>query len=231
MSSTELVVPAPPPATVAVRGTAARYPVSRIFCVGRNYAAHAREMGGDPSREAPFFFGKSPRSLLASGGVLPYPPGTRDLHHEIELVVALGGPAFQVDAAAAAEAIYGYAVGLDMTRRDLQAAAKQSGRPWLLGKDGEGLAVLSEVVPAALIGHPTAGRVHLEVNGEVRQDADLADLIWSVPEVLAHLSRFYHLEAGDIVYTGTPAGVSAVVPGDHLVGGVEGVGRIELRIG
>ena len=226
----DLVVPAPPPASVAVRGTDARYPVSRIFCVGRNYAAHTREMGGDPTREAPFFFGKSPRSLIASGDILEYPPGTQDLHHEVELVVALGAPAFQVSPDQATAAIYGYAVGLDMTRRDLQAVAKAKGRPWLLGKDGEGLAVLSEVVPAAECGHPAAGRVHLAVNGQVRQEADLGDMIWSVPEVIAHLSQYYRLGPGDLVYTGTPSGVSAVQRGDHLLGGIEGVGIIALLI-
>lgn len=227
----DLVLPAPPAATLAVRGTAARYPVARIFCVGRNYAAHAREMGGDPTREAPFFFGKSPRSLIPSGDILPYPPGTRDLHHEVELVVAMGGPAHQIEASEAEAAIYGYAVGLDMTRRDLQAAAKAKGRPWLLGKDGEGLAVSSEIVPADVCGHPTAGRIHLAVNGHIRQEGDLSELIWSVPEIIAHLSRYYRLDVGDLIYTGTPSGVGPVVQGDHLLGGIEGVGIIALRIG
>jgi len=218
-------------ASVAVRGSSARYAVSRIFCVGRNYAAHAREMGSDPDREPPFYFCKPASALLAAGGTAPYAPGTRNLHHEIELVIALGAPVFRATPAQAQAAIWAYAVGLDMTRRDLQNEAKAAGRPWDLGKAFEHSAVISELVPAAAIGHPAAGAITLAVNGVEKQRGDLADMIWSVAEIVANLSHYYHLGAGDLIYTGTPEGVGPVLPGDQLQGAIAGVATLALTIG
>lgn len=223
-----------PPATVAslpVRGSAQRYAVQRIFCVARNYAAHAREMGYDPDREPPFYFSKNPAHLLAAGGTMAYPQGTQNCHYEMELVVALG-QAVPANATPeqAATAVWGYACGLDMTRRDLQAAARDSGKPWDFAKDFEQSAVLSELVPVSASGVLEAGRIALSVNGQVRQQGDLRDMIWRVPEIIANLSQYYHLQAGDLIYTGTPEGVGPVQPGDHLRGEIEGVGAIELTI-
>ena len=220
----------PAQASVAVRGTAARYAVSRIFCIGRNYAAHAREMGADPVRELPFFFTKSAAALAPSGAAVPYPPGTHELHHEIELVAAMGKHAFCVTPEQAADCVWGYACGLDMTRRDLQAAARAKGQPWSLAKDFENAAVISPLAPASDIGHPQAGRIHLSVNGQLRQQGDLADMIWRVPDILSRLSHYYHLQPGDLIYTGTPEGVGAVRAGDELAGGIDGVGDITLRM-
>lgn len=222
----------PPPATVSlpVTGQEARFPVNRIFCVGRNYAAHAAEMGSEVDREAPFYFTKSARAVLESGATLPYPPGTRDLHHEIELVVAIGAPAFRVAPAQAMAAAWGYGAGLDMTRRDLQARAKAQQRPWSLGKDFEGSAVLAALTPAAGFA-PAAQAIRLQVNGDPRQAARIDEMVWSVPELIADLSQYYHLVPGDIIMTGTPAGVGAVVAGDRLTGGVEGLAGVELRLG
>ncbi len=221
--------PAPLP-SVAVRGRSERYAVSRIFCVGRNYAAHAREMGFDPDREPPFYFNKTPCDLVASGATIPYPLGTQNFHYEMELVIALGKPAFRVSPQDAQDAVWGYACGLDMTRRDLQIKSREMGRPWDFGKDFENSAVIGELVPASETGPLQAGRIHLAVNGQVRQDADLADLIWSVPEVIANLSQYYHLQPGDLIYTGTPEGVGPVQPGDRITGGIDGLGVIELTI-
>ena len=226
----DLVIPAPVPPTVAVAGTAARFPVRRIWCVGRNYADHAREMGADPNREPPFFFAKPADAVVADGTEMPYPPATRDLHHEVELVVAVGRAARDLDPAAALDAVYGYAVGLDLTRRDLQGAAKAKGHPWDMGKGFDRSAPISAIRPAAAIGHVGSGTISLAVNGQVRQRGDLRDMVWSVPEVLAHLSRLVELAPGDLVFTGTPAGVGAVVPGDRLEAAVEGVGTLQVRI-
>lgn len=223
--------PPPPPALAAIRGTDTRFPVNRIFCVGRNYAAHAKEMGVQPDKEDPFYFTKSPGTLFASGQTLPYPPETENFHYEMELVVALDKPLFRGALPTVLDAVYGYACGLDMTRRDLQLHARDKGRPWDLGKDIEGGSVLAEIVPVAEIGHLETGTIALSVNGEVKQKADLSELINSVPEILVHLSRFYHLQPGDLIYTGTPAGVGPVVPGDQLEGSIEGVGTIALTIG
>lgn len=230
MSHTDYLFPPAPQAAVAIADTDMLYPVRRIFCVGRNYAAHAAEMGGVADKENPFYFTKTPSTLIASGATIPYPPGTGDYHHEIELVVAIGGPAFEVGADTALTAVYGYACGLDMTRRDLQSTFKAAGRPWDLAKDIEDGAVISPLRPAATIGHPTSGTVELSVNGAPRQRGDIADMINSVAEVIADLSRFYHLNAGDLIYTGTPSGVGAVVSGDDLTGHIDGVGDIRLTI-
>lgn len=207
-----------------------RIPIGRIFCVGRNYAAHAVEMGVEVDREAPFWFLKSAHALLA-GGALAYPPGTKDFQHEVELAVILGAGGASVPASGALSLVFGYAAGLDMTRRDLQQAARAAGRPWDTGKDFEGSAVVGPVSEAARIGHPQKGRIALAVNGEVRQRADISDLVWKVPELIAHLSTLYRLRPGDLLMTGTPAGVGPVVPGDRLVGEVAGVGEVSLAIG
>ena len=226
-----LVFAAPPPASVAVQGRAERYAVRRIFCVGRNYAAHAREMGGDPTREPPFYFNKTPAHLADSGATVPYALATASLHHEVELVVALGAPLLRATPAQAAAAVWGCACGLDMTRRDLQDAAKKAARPWDASKDFEGAAVIGALRPLDGAPLPARGAIWLDVNGARRQQGDLADQIWPEPEMLANLSTLYHLGAGDLVMTGTPAGVGAVQPGDVLAGGIDGVGSVALTIG
>ena len=213
-----------------VAGSGDSFPVRRIFCVGRNYEAHAREMGVAVDREAPFYFTKAAEHCVPSGSTVPYPPGTTSYHHELELVVVIGAPAFRVPPDRALACVFGYACGLDMTRRDLQAAAKEQRRPWDLGKDVEQSAVLSEIDPATVTGHPTAGLIELRVNGEIRQSADLSHLIHKVPDVIAHLSGYYHLQPGDLIYTGTPEGVGPVKPGDALQGSIERVGTIGLKI-
>ena len=228
---TELLFPTPPVVTAPVRGRSERIPVRRIFCVGRNYEAHAREMGVAVDREAPFYFTKSAEHCVPSGSTVPYPPGTNNYHYELELVAVMGVAAFRVSADQATKSVFGYACGLDMTRRDLQFAAREQRRPWDLGKDVEQSAVLSEIVSASDIGHPSAGRIELRVNGEVRQSADISQLIHKVAEVIAHLSTFYHLNPGDLIYTGTPEGVGPVNTGDRLEGMIEGVGTITLAIG
>ncbi|MGR3323021.1 MAG: fumarylacetoacetate hydrolase family protein [Pseudooceanicola sp.] len=220
----------PPVPDIPVRGEALGYPVRRIFCVGRNYAAHAAEMGNEVDREAPFYFTKSPAHLVLSGAELPYPPGTTDYHHEMEFVVALGAPVFRATPEQAKTAVYGYASGLDMTRRDRQGEAKDKRRPWDLGKDVEGAAVIGEIVKADEFGPVSAQRIHLDVNGETRQDATLAELIHDVPAIISHLSGFYHLGPGDVILTGTPAGVGAVQPGDVLTGAVEGTAPVRLAL-
>ena len=227
----QLVFAAPPVVTAPVLGRSDRVPIRRIFCVGRNYEAHAREMGVAVDREAPFYFTKAAAHYVPSGSTVPYPPGTSNYHYEMELVVVIGSSAFRVPAARALDSVFGYACGLDMTRRDLQSAAKEQRRPWDLGKDFEQSAVLSEIVPASEIGHPAAGRIELRVNGEPRQSGDISELIHKVPEVIAHLSTFYHLQPGDLIYTGTPEGVGPVTPGDALAGTIAGVGTIALTIG
>ena len=228
--SAYLFPPAPVP-TVSVKGETAAFPVRRIFCVGRNYAAHAAEMGVEVDREAPFYFTKSPHAVMASGNTLPYPPGTENFHYEMELVVALGAPAFRVDAAQAMAAVYAYGSGLDMTRRDLQLKAREKQRPWDLGKDFEGAAVLAPLTRAAMAAEPGPQRIWLTVNGTVKQDAHLSDLIHSVPEIIADLSQYYHLQPGDIIMTGTPAGVGPVQPGDVIEGGIDGLDPVALTIG
>ena len=223
-------VPAPAPVTLAVEGSGALFPVGRIFCIGRNYAEHAREMGHDPDREPPFFFMKPPTSIVPGGGEFPYPPGTEDVHHEMELVVALGSGGRDVAEADALSHVFGYAAGLDMTRRDLQGVAKRMGRPWEVGKAFDASAPCSAIRMAREIGHPNRGSVRLSVNGETRQDGDLEQMIWSVPETIAFLSTLFELAPGDLIMTGTPAGVGAVSKGDRLEGSVEGVGSLSVRV-
>ncbi|HVV94642.1 MAG TPA: fumarylacetoacetate hydrolase family protein [Hyphomicrobiales bacterium] len=228
-ASRYLFAPQPQPA-VPVDGTDRLYPVSRIFCVGRNYAEHAKEMGFEVDREAPFYFTKAASALVQSGATVPYPPGTSNYHYEMELVVAIGAPAFFVPAERAMEAVYGYASGLDMTRRDLQFGAREKGRPWDFGKAFEQSAVIGPLTPAADFGALGPQRLTLAVNGQRRQDALLSTMVWSVPELIAYLSRFYHLVPGDLIYTGTPAGVGAVIAGDQIVGAIDGLKPVELAI-
>lgn len=228
---TRTLFPLPAPALVPVNGEEAAFPVNRIFCVGRNYADHAREMGSEVDREAPFYFTKAPAHVVLSGATVPFPPGTADCHHEMEFVVALGAPAFRVSVEEAMAAVYGYAAGLDMTRRDLQAVAKDKRRPWDTGKDFENAAVIGPITRAAEFGTPGPQAITLRLNGEVRQASHLSEMVWSVPEIIAHLSTLYHLVPGDLIYTGTPAGVGAVQPGDRLVGEVAGLSPVELTYG
>ncbi len=211
-----------------VVGEGALYPVRRIFCVGRNYAKHAAEMGNEVDREAPFYFTKTPANAVRSGAELAYPPGTSDYHHEMEMVFALGAELFRAERKEAEAAVFGYGTGLDMTRRDVQAAAKEKRRPWDTGKDVEGAAVLSALTKGAM--DLKGRRIHLSVNGEIRQDASLDELIHDVPAILVHLSTLYHLGPGDIVMTGTPAGVGPVEAGDTLEGGVEGLEPVSLTL-
>jgi fumarylpyruvate hydrolase len=220
----------PPVISLGIEGEAARFPVHRIYCVGRNYAEHAREMGHDPNREPPFFFSKPADTLVIDGGDFPYPGQSQDVHHEIELVAALGSGGDNIAEADAMNHVFGYGVGLDMTRRDLQGEAKKMGRPWDTGKGFEHSAPCSNLKRASVIGHPTKGRIWLDVNGTVRQQGDLADLIWSIPEMIAYLSTLFTLRAGDLIMTGTPAGVAAVKRGDLLEGGVDGVGTIRTVV-
>lgn len=215
---------------VPVRGETKAYPVRRIFCVGRNYAAHAAEMGVEVDREAPFYFTKSAFMLQPSGTAIAYPPGTENFHYEMELVLALGKPVFKAGRDEAGKAIYGYACGLDMTRRDLQIAERTKQRPWDLGKDVEQSAVVAPITRAAEMGEIGPQRIYLELNGETRQDATLADMIWKVDEIVSHLSGFYHLGPGDLIMTGTPAGVGPVVAGDRINGGIDGLEDIEAAI-
>ncbi|MFT4621087.1 MAG: fumarylpyruvate hydrolase [Sulfitobacter sp.] len=228
--TTYLFPPAPQP-SLAIEGEDTSYPVHRIFCVGRNYVAHATEMGGEVDREAPWYFMKSAHALVLSGVTLPYPPGTSNFHHEMELVIALGAPAFQVSVDEAMDAVFGYAAGLDMTRRDLQQLGKDNRRPWDLGKDIEGGAVIGAVSRTQAMGAIGPQRIQLSVNGASRQDATLADMVWSVPEIIAHLSQFYHLQAGDLIMTGTPAGVGPVVAGDVIEGQIEGLAPVTHTLG
>lgn len=227
----DLLFPAPSVPTIAVNGERAGFPVHRIFCVGRNYAAHAAEMGNVPDYEAPFYFTKSPSHTVQSGAVIPYPLGTTNYHHEMELAVLIGAPAFRVDETEAMQSVYGYCCALDMTRRDLQAMSKEKRRPWDTAKDFEDSAIFAPATKRDEFGPIGAQRIALSVNGEIKQDASLAELIHSVPAVISDLSKYYHLNAGDVILTGTPAGVGAVNAGDHLSGEIDGLDPITLRLG
>jgi fumarylpyruvate hydrolase len=220
-----------PPAVTAVPvAGGGSFPVRRVFCVGRNYAEHAREMGHDPDREEPFFFTKPADALLIDGADMPYPSRTKDLHFEMELVVAIGTGGRDIPEAEALTHVYGYAAGLDMTRRDLQAAAKKAGRPWDMAKGFDLSGPIGAIVPASLAGHPAAGRIALSVNGAVRQSSDLSRQIWTVPETIAYLSGLVELKPGDLIFTGTPEGVGAANRGDVLEGEIAGVGTVRTRI-
>ena len=227
-----LLFPAPVPVLLPVQGSDAKFPVNRIFCVGRNYQAHAAEMGVtvDKTKQEPFYFMKDTRHVVMSGATVPYALRTQNLHYELELVVALDKPAFQITREQARECIYGYAVGLDMTRRDLQAKFKERGHPWDLAKNYEDAAIITALVPKAQAGDVEHAQITLKVDGDVKQDAQTSDLIWDIAEIIEHLSTYYHLQAGDLIYTGTPEGVGPVVAGNHLVGTVSGLPTIELTI-
>jgi len=227
----QFLFPPPPVPAVPVQGRDQSIAIRRIFCVGRNYEAHAKEMGVAVDREAPFYFTKAASHYVPSGSAIAYPLGTSNCHYELELVALIGAPAFRVSKEQALDCVFGYACGLDMTRRDLQLVAREQRRPWDLGKDFEESAVLADIVPAAEIGHPSKGRIELRVNGETKQDSDLSMLIHGVSEIVAHLSTFYHLQPGDLIYTGTPEGVGPIKVGDELAGSVAGVGTISLKIG
>jgi fumarylpyruvate hydrolase len=221
-------LPAFPSATIA--GSDQRFPVGRIFCVGRNYAAHAREMGSDPDREPPFFFSKFAQALVPGGGPVPYPPMTANYHYEAELVIAIGKEGAALSPASALAIVYGYATGLDMTRRDLQFEARDKGRPWDTGKNFAFSAPLGTIRPVEGHGHVDKGPIRLTVNGEVRQQADLTDLIWSSAEIIAHLSKYERLLPGDLIYTGTPAGVGPVEPTDIVEVTIEGLEPLKVTI-
>jgi len=228
---TDFVIQPAPQASVAVAGSQARFPIRRVFCVGRNYAAHAREMGKDPDREPPFFFTKPADAVVAAEGTVPYPPLTENLHHEIELVVAIGKAGANVKPEQALDLVWGYGVGVDMTRRDLQDVAKKMSRPWDWSKSFDASGPCGPLQPASAIGHPAKGAIWLKVNGETRQQGDLTELIWPVADVIAYISEAMTLQPGDLIFTGTPAGVGALNPGDAVTAGAEGVGEIAFTIG
>jgi len=221
---------AQPLAALAVKGSAESFAVRRIYCVGRNYADHVREMGGDPSREAPFFFAKPADALVPNGGDVPYPPRTSNLHHEVELVVAIGEGGSAIPTTSALTHVAGYAVGNDLTRRDLQSQQREKGLPWEISKGFDHSAPMTALHPVALVGHPDRARIWLDVNGTLRQDATLDQMVWSVPEIIAELSTFFRLERGDLIFTGTPAGIGALVPGDAVRAGIQGFDELHHRI-
>jgi len=228
-STKQYVIPQPPQAAIAVKG-GGLFPVRRVWCVGRNYVEHIREMGQD-ERAPPFFFAKPADALVPDGSTVPYPPLTKDLHFEVELVVALKGGGRNIDPKRANDLIYGYAVGIDLTRRDLQIASRDIKRPWEIGKSFDASAPCGVLRPASEIGHPSQGRIHLKVNGTVKQDGDLNQMIWNVPETIGKLSEQVALEAGDVIFTGTPAGVGALVPGDKIECEIAGVGTLKIAMG
>ena len=225
----DFVIAQPRQASLKVKGATATFPVHRIYCVGRNYAAHAIEMGHDPNREAPFFFQKNPDNLVEDGA-FPYPPASNDVHHEIELIVALEKGGKDIPVEKALDCVYGYGVGLDMTRRDLQGKAKEAGRPWEIGKAFESSAPAGTLVRADEIGHPGSGAIWLDVNGERKQTGDLNQMIWKVPEMISYLSGLFTLKPGDLILSGTPSGVGAVNRGDKLQGHIDGIGDLEVRV-
>ncbi|MCJ9703117.1 fumarylacetoacetate hydrolase family protein [Bradyrhizobium sp. SHOUNA76] len=229
-SKNEFVIPSPPISSVAVAGTTARFPVRRIICVGRNYAAHAREMGRDPDREPPFFFLKPADTVVDDGATLPYPPETKNFHFEIELVVAIGKQGFDIPVESTLDHVYGYAVGIDLTRRDLQMQAREQGRPWDWGKGFDRSAPIAPIHPVDKVGHPQSGRIWLAVDGKLKQDSDIAKLIWPVRDIISIASRSMELKPGDLIMTGTPEGVGPVERGETLTGGVAGLGEIKIKI-
>jgi fumarylpyruvate hydrolase len=216
--------------SLPVKGREARFPVRRIYCVGRNYAAHVREMGGDPEREPPFFFAKPADAIVQNGSAVPYPPRTANFHHEVELVVAIGRGGANIAAQAALEHVFGYALGNDLTRRDLQSQQRAKGLPWEISKGFDHAAPLTAVHPVSLVGHPSRARIWLEVNGKRRQDSSLDQMIWSVAEIIAELSTYFRLEPGDLIFTGTPDGIGPLVPGDSVRAGIEGLDELQHSV-
>ncbi len=223
------VIPAPPPASVEVTGTGDRFPVRRIYCIGRNYLAHRKEMGHD-DRKPPFYFQKPADALLETGGEFPYPTLSENVHFEIELVVAIAKGGTDISIKNALDHVYGYGLGIDMTRRDIQSQAKQDGKPWESAKSFDHSAPISQIRPVSEIGHPDSGRIWLAVNGEIRQDSDLNLQIWNVQEGISHLSKIYEVVPGDLIYTGTPDGVGPINPGDLITAGIEGIGELEIKV-
>jgi fumarylpyruvate hydrolase len=228
---TDYVIPPPPQTSLPVSTGGQRFPVRRVFCVGRNYAAHAREMGEDPTRESPFFFMKPADAVVEAKGVIAYPSLTTDLHHEIEMVVALQAGGTNIQPNDALTLVWGYGVGVDLTRRDIQDEAKKLSRPWDWAKGFDASAPCSPIHPVAEVGHPDKGAIWLKVNGELKQRGDMQDLIWSVPEIIAFISQAVDLAPGDLIFSGTPAGVGPMHPGDEVTGGVEGIEELEFTIG
>jgi fumarylpyruvate hydrolase len=222
------VIPAPQVHSIPVSG-GGEFPVRRVYCIGRNYAAHAIEMGHDPDREPPFFFQKNPDNL-DSTGEFPYPTHTSDVHHEVELVVALKSGGTNISIADALNHVYGYAVSLDMTRRDLQGEAKKLGRPWEIGKAFERSGPVGPLLPVSQVGHPDHGRIELKVNGELRQEGDLNQMIWKVPEMISYLSEYFELQPGDVIMSGTPSGVNSVVRGDTMEASIDGLGKLVVKV-
>ncbi len=225
----QFAIPQPPVPTIPINGSDALFPVRRVYCIGRNYAAHTIEMGGDPDRDPPFFFQKNPDNLDLSGE-FPYPVKSNDVHHELEMLVALKSGGTDIPVESALDHVFGYAVCLDMTRRDLQGEAKKLSRPWEIGKSFERSAPCGTLVPASEIGHPDKGIVSLSVNGEVRQTGDLDQMIWKVPEMIAYLSEYFELAAGDVILSGTPSGVAAVVKGDVMDAEIGDVGKLSVKV-
>lgn len=225
---TDFVIPAPQVPSIAVSG-GGEFPVRRVYCIGRNYAAHAIEMGHDPDREPPFFFQKNPDNLDQSGE-FPYPPHSSDVHHEVELVVALKSGGSNIPLDRALDHVWGYAVSLDMTRRDLQGEAKKLGRPWEIGKAFERSAPVGRLIPVSRVGHPDHGRIELKVNGVLKQEGDLNQMIWKVPEMISYLSEYFELKAGDVIMSGTPSGVGAVVRGDTMEASIAGLGNLVVKV-
>jgi len=225
-----VITPAATP-SLAVEGQEARFPLRRVYCVGRNYSEHAREMGHDPDREPPFFFAKPADAVVPASGEVPYPTLTSDLHHEIELVVAIGVGGKNIAVENALEHVWGYTVGVDLTRRDLQAQAKKAGRPWDLSKGFDASAPTNPLLPVSQVGHPVKGIISLSVNGEERQHGHLSEQIWSVPEVISYLSHAVELQPGDLIYTGTPAGVGEIKPGDVVTGSIKNIGSFSFTMG
>jgi fumarylpyruvate hydrolase len=229
-SDIDYIFSSPPQPFVRIKDDARLFAVRRIFCVGRNYADHAREMGHDPDRELPFFFCKPSDALVEDGSSLPYPPQTNDLQHEVELVAAIGKGGVDIASEHALQHVFGYGVGIDLTRRDLQQEAKDKRRPWDWGKGFDHSAPCSAIAKASAMGHPSSGRIHLSVNGQLRQEGDLAQMIWPVADVIAFISRSMQLAVGDLIYTGTPAGVGSVLAGDRLTAGIDGVAELAVSI-
>lgn len=225
----KFVIPMSDPPSVAIAGSEDRFPVHRVYCIGRNYLAHVREMGND-ERQPPFFFQKPLDALLPSGGEFPYPPASENVQHEVELVVAIGKGGTDIAVEDALDHVYGYALGFDMTRRDLQEKAKETGKPWEASKAFDHAAPIAPIRRVSEIGHPTDSRIWLAVNGEVKQDCTLDLQIWNVPEGIAHLSTLFEVKPGDLIFTGTPAGVGPVKPGDVMTGGIDGVGELEITV-
>ncbi|HEY9212216.1 MAG TPA: fumarylacetoacetate hydrolase family protein [Ancylobacter sp.] len=229
IDNTAYVITPPGIPTLPVEGSDKLFPIHRIYCVGRNYAEHAIEMGHDPDKEPPFFFQKNPDNVITNG-TFPYPDKSSDVHYELEMLVVIGKGGINIPVTSALDHVWGYGIGLDMTRRDLQGEAKKLGRPWEVGKAFEASAPCSALIPASKIGHPDKGGVWLKVNGTLRQKGDLNQMIWKVPEMISYLSGLFELQPGDVIMSGTPAGVGAIVRGDHLEGGVDGVGTLDVRV-